>query len=75
MKKLMITATVVALAAACYPADSNGACRTPTEDQTYDYDGRWGEPQFWCFDNGDGYPTIYNSPSEPVVYPTVTPGV
>lgn len=56
------------LAAACYRADDNGGRCDPGDDSVYVESLRDIEDGLWCFDDGDGYPTLY----PPIVgeYPT-----
>ncbi len=68
--RALVFALVVVLAGACYPVNAHGECETPLEDRIWIDDGTLG-PGYYCFDDGDGYPTIYPSRTNDDVYPTV----
>ncbi len=66
----LVVALVLVFAAACYPVNAHGECETPLEDRIWIDDGDLG-PGYYCFDDGDGYPTIYPPRITPPTYPTV----
>lgn len=73
MKRLIAIAVIGVLVAGCdvFPAKKDGTCVDQTKDRIFIDVGDPIRDGLWCFDDGDGYPTVYAPATTAPAYPTV----
>lgn len=68
MTRAFLILAAAATLAGCYRANPDtGVCLVPTDDRVFVQSA---DPGVWCFDDGDGYPTIYPPITTAPPYPT-----